>query len=286
MSAAVWDAEKGGRASGEEAAATAAAQAAAAAEAVAAAEAAGTWDPASQSGAGFDSGAGGSSSYPETKDNGTDAAADLFGNDLPPQSEQARTQQGDPAMVIASIAPQHVSNGGGGGGFGTIGTNGTAFPSGSTMVAKRRNSMAFEIARMEREGRTAPPANPQKAQRVWELSRPRYVEEGSEHGPSSSGGRGGTRRVRVPPGQENRSAVPYGVWSTSWAQMGDFGLDVGMYFVTLAQLVGAVLVYAALCVVAMVHFSSEQYSGQQVSPTCARYSVSVLLFVCHGSCKA
>ncbi|CAM9767689.1 unnamed protein product, partial [Ectocarpus sp. 8 AP-2014] len=77
------------------------------------------------------------------------------------------------------------------------------------------------------------------------------------------GGRGGKRRARLPPGQENKDAVPYGVWSTSWAQMGDFGLDVGMYFVTLAQLVGAVLVYAALCVVAMVHFSSENYSGQQ-----------------------
>lgn len=257
MSAAVWDAENGGGggASGEE-------QAAAAAEAVAAAEAAGTWEPASQSGVGFDSAAGGSSSYPETKD----AAADLFGNDLPPQSEQARTQQGDPAMVIASIPPPHINGGsGGGGGLGTIGTAGTAFPSGSTMVAKRRNSMAFEIARMEREGRTAPPANPQKARRVWELSRPRYVEEGSDHGPSSGRGRGSRRRVRVPPGQESRGAVPYGVWSTSWAQMGDFGLDVGMYFVTLAQLVGAVLVYAALCVVAIVHFSSEQYSGRQVS---------------------
>jgi len=70
--------------------------------------------------------------------------------------------------------------------------------------------------------------------------------------------------VRVPPGQESRDAVPYGVWSTSWAQMNDFGLDVGMYFVTLAQLVVGVLVYAALSVVAMIHFSSDQYSGQQV----------------------
>lgn len=47
--------------------------------------------------------------------------------------------------------------------------------------------------------------------------------------------------------------------------MGDFGLDVGMYFVTIAQLTGAILVYAALSVVAMVHFSSDRYSAEQVS---------------------
>ncbi|CAN0538760.1 unnamed protein product, partial [Scytosiphon promiscuus] len=58
--------------------------------------------------------------------------------------------------------------------------------------------------------------------------------------------------------------VPYRVGGPSWAQMGDFGLDVGMYFVTFAQLMGGVLVYAALSIVAMVHFSSEEYSDKQV----------------------
>ncbi len=239
------------------------------------------WDPASQP----EDGAGNStagSGYPETKDNGTEDAAHLFGNDLASKSEQALTQQGDgasqpPAVIVGPVSA--TTNGGaGGGGAGGFGTNGTAYASGSSTLTKRRNSMAFEIARMERAGKTLPPASLAKAQRAWELSRPRYVEEASDHDNSiggSSGGRGGKRRVRVPPGQESRDAVPYGVWSTSWAQMGDFGLDVGMYFVTLAQLVIAVLIYAGLAVVAMIHFSSEQYSGQQVC-----VCVCVCLCVC------
>ena len=228
MSSAVWDAGEAAGA-GDEAAGTAASH------------------------AGGESQAG--SGYPETKDNGMDDTGNLFGNDLASKSEQAMTQQGA------------ASGRGASGGFDTNVTNGTAYPSATTTLAKRRNSMAFEIARMERAGKTLPPANAQQARRVWDLSRPRYVEEASDHAPAIGGGGGrggGKRRVRVPPGVERGDAVPYGVWSTSWAQMGDFGLDVGMYFVTLAQLVGAVLVYAALCVVAIVHFSSDQYSGPQV----------------------
>ena len=256
MSSAVWDAGEAG--------------AAEAGGAAAAAPAAEDWDPASHAGmGGAESQAG--SGYPETKDNGMDDTGNLFGNDLASKSEQAMTQQGDrtsepSAVVIGSLAAP-VAGRGNSGGFVTNVTSGTAYPSATTTLAKRRNSMAFEIARMERAGKTLPPANPLKARRVWELSRPRYVEEASDHAPTiggSGGGRGAKRRVRVPPGVESRDATPYRVWSTSWAQMGDFGLDVGMYFVTLAQLVGAVLVYAALCVVAIVHFSSEQYSGPQV----------------------
>lgn len=255
MSSAVWDA-------GETAAA-------AAEVGGAGAPATEDWDPSSHAGGESQAGSG----YPETKDNGMDDTGNLFGNDLASKSEQAMTQQGDrasePSAVVVGGAAAAAAGGGrdASGGFATNGTNGTAYPSATTTLAKRRNSMAFEIARMERAGKTLPPANAQKARRVWELSRPRYVEEASDHSPSiggSGGGRGVKRRVRVPPGVESRDAVPYGVWSTSWAQMGDFGLDVGMYFVTLAQLVGAVLVYAALCVVAIVHFSSEQYSGPQV----------------------
>lgn len=218
------------------------------------AQAAGDWDPAS--GVGVESATG--SGYPETKDNGTDAAGNLFGNDLASKSEQALTQEGAPSAVIIGAS---------GGAFATHVSGEYPSATATATVSKRRNSMAFEIARMERAGKTLPPANPQKARRVWELSRPRYVEA-SDHAPTTvegGGGRGGAkRRLRVLPGVESREAVPYGVWGTSWAQMGDFGLDVGMYFVTLAQLVGAVLVYAALCVVAMVHFSSEEYSGPQV----------------------
>eukprot|EP00752_Nemacystus_decipiens_P005744 g5197.t1 len=258
MSSAVWDA---GEAATGEAAAVAAA---------AAAPAAGDWNPASAAGMGGNEPSQAGSGYPETKDNGMDDTGHLFGNDLASKSEQAMTQQGDrtsePAAVVVGSLAAPAAGRGNSGAFATNASGGTAYPSATTTLAKRRNSMAFEIARMERAGKTLPPANPQKARRVWELSRPRYVEEASDHGPSiggSGGGRGAKRRVRVPPGVESRDAVPYGVWSTSWAQMGDFGLDVGMYFVTLAQLVGAVLVYAALCVVAMVHFSSEQYSGPQ-----------------------
>ncbi|CBJ32197.1 conserved unknown protein [Ectocarpus siliculosus] len=255
MSAAVWDAEKGG--------ATAAVAAAAAAEGSAE-----NWEPASQAGIGGGVDSAGGSGYPETKDNGEDAAANLFGNDIP--DEDGGTGGDGPAIVIASIPPAAADGVvGRGGGLGTRGSAaGTAFASGTSTLTKRRNSMAFEIARVERAGK-AVLANPEKAKRAWELSRPRFVEESSVHGPAmggsggGGGGREGKTRARLPPGQENRNAVPYGVWSTSWAQMGDFGLDVGMYFVTLAQLVGAVLVYAALCVVAMVHFSSENYSGQQ-----------------------
>lgn len=241
----------------------------AAAEAgAAAAPAAEAWDPAPHAGVvgGAESAVG--SGYPETKDNGMDDTGNLFGNDLASKSEQAITQQGDRASEPSAVVIAAAAGGrGASGGFATNVTSGTAYPSASTTLAKRRNSMAFEIARMERAGKTLPPANSQKARRAWELSRPRYVEEASDHSPTiggSGGGRGAKRRVCVSPGVESRDAVPYGVWSTSWAQMGDFGLDVGMYFVTLAQLVGAVLVYAALCVVAIVHFSSEEYSGPQV----------------------
>lgn len=256
-----------------------AAVAAAAAEAgVVVAPAAEDWDPASRRSGGIGGESLAGSGYPETKDNGIDDTGNLFGNDLASKSEQAITQQGDRASEPSAVviaAPAAAARRGASGGFATNVTSGTAYPSATTTLANRRNSMAFEIARMERAGKTLPPANPQKARQTWELSRPRYVEEASDHAPTTSigggggGGRGGgaKRRVRVPPGVASRDAVPYGVWSTSWAQMGDFGLDVGMYFVTLAQLVGAVLVYAALCVVAMVHFSSEQYSGPQVRHT-------------------
>lgn len=122
--------------------------------------------------------------------------------------------------------------------------------------AKRHHSMAFEIARVERSGKRYSLPNLQRALHAWSLSRPRYVERPDQPR---------RRRIRLEPGQEHRDAVPYEAWTTSWAQMGDFGLDVGMYFVTMAQLIGATLVYAALCVVAMVHFASEQYSGRQVS---------------------
>lgn len=278
---AVWDAAETARSGGQ--AAVAAAAGAASGSGAAGAE---DWDPSSaiSGGAGPGPGAGVESIGDSLGDTGTgigNTASNLFGNDLASKSDQAKTQAGDP-----SSAPQN-GDGANKRGSGRYGSNGTAFPSGgSTSVTKRRNSMAFEIARVERAGRTLPPANLQKATRVWELSRPRYVEESSDHGPSGSGGGGGgeggggagRRGVRVPPGQENADAVPYGVWKTSWAQMGDFGLDVGMYFVTLAQLVGAVLVYAALCIVAMVHFSSDQYSGQQVR-VCVLY-VCVLLAVC------
>lgn len=260
---------------------------AAAAEAGAAAAPAGeAWDPAPHSGVGGGESLAGSG-YPETKDNGMDDTGNLFGNDLASKSEQAMTQQGDrasepSAVVVGSLAAPAAGRGASGG-FATNVSGGTAYPSATTTLTKRRNSMAFEIARMERAGKTLPPANPQKARRVWELSRPRY-EEASDHAPTvggsgsgGGGGRGAKRRVRVPPGVESRDAMPYGVWSTSWAQMGDFGLDVGMYFVTLAQLVGAVLVYAALCVVAIVHFTSEQYSGPQVR-SCAWCAVVETFF--------
>lgn len=256
---AVWDAEEATKAAAQ--------------TAVAGQVGAEDWDPASALGGG-----GGVDSLGDSLgDNGVgNTASNLFGNDLASKSDQAKTQQGDPSSAAAPQngdgSNKHVG--------GRYGANGTATSyGGSASLTKRRNSMAFEIARVERAGRT-PPANLQKAMRVWELSRPRYVEENSEHGPAGSAGGGGgggagrgggKRGVRVPPGQENRDAVPYGVWKTSWAQMGDFGLDVGMYFVTLAQLVGAVLVYAALCVVAMVHFSSDEYSDQQVG-ACAGLS--------------
>lgn len=137
-----------------------------------------------------------------------------------------------------------------------------AYHARAAMTAHRhRHTMAFEIARLERAGKASPP-NPQRAAHVWALSRPRYVERPDQPG----------RRMRLLPGEEHRDAVPYGVWNTSWAQMGDFGLDVGMYFVTIAQLTGATLVYAALSVVAMVHFSSEQYSGKQVRHIVVRVS--------------
>lgn len=253
---AVWDA-------GEEAAGPG--EAAVAAVAVTGGGGAEDWDPASQLGGGGVESTGESAGDVGVNNN---TASNLFGNDLASKSDQAKTQQGDPSSSGPSATAHQNGGVGNKNGSGRYGSNGTSPPSGT--LTKRRNSMAFEIARIERAGRTLPPANLQKAKRVWELSRPRYVEETSEHGPTvggsggGAGGRVGKRGVRVPPGQENRDAVPYKVWRTSWAQMGDFGLDVGMYFVTLAQLVGAVLVYAALCVVAMVHFSSDQYSGQQV----------------------
>lgn len=189
--------------------------------------------------------------FAETKDNGDGATTengDVVGGGgrwAPFQpSEQAVTQgpgSESSAVVVATVDQEEV----GLADAGAVGVN-----------SLKRHSMAFEIARLERarsrSKSTAP--NPVRSTHVWSLSRPRYVERSDQPG----------RRIRLLPGQEHREAVPYGVWSTSWAQMGDFGLDVGMYFVTIAQLIGTVLVYAALCIVAMVHFSSNDYSGEQV----------------------
>ncbi|CAN0231387.1 unnamed protein product, partial [Ectocarpus fasciculatus] len=167
MSAAVWDAENGG------------APATAAVAAAAAESSAENWEPASQAGISGGVGSAGGSGYPETKDNGEDAAANLFGNDIPDQQDGETA--GGPAVVIASIAPA------GGGGLGTRDSAaGTAFASGTSTLTKRRNSMAFEIARVERAGKAAL-ANPEKGRRVWELSRPRFVEESSVHGPGMGG---------------------------------------------------------------------------------------------------
>lgn len=212
------------------------------------------WDPDVAAGGG---GSAADSGYPETKDDGTGTGT---GEPVDPwqgsgrngglPSEQAVTQgpASEPsAVVVASAA---VGGGVGGGGATASAPAIAGAPNG------RRHTMAFEIARVERSGKSVPPSL-QKAERVWELSRPRYVE-------SSDDSAGGARRVRVPPGKERRDAVPYSVWGTGFAQMGDFGLDVGMYFVTISQLAGAVLFYAALCIVAMVHFSSDGYSGAQV----------------------
>lgn len=185
--------------------------------------------------------------FPETKDNGDGATTengDVVGGGgrwAPFQpSEQAVTQgpgSESSAVVVATVDQDAGASGGG-------------------VNSLKRHSMAFEIARVERarsRSKSSTP-NPLRATHVWSLSRPRYVERSDQPG----------RKIRLLPGQEHRDAVPYGVWSTSWAQMGDFGLDVGMYFVTVGQLIGAVLVYAALCIVAMVHFSSDEYSGEQV----------------------
>ena len=246
------------------------------------------WEPASQRDDGMGTSTAGSG-YPETKDNGTEDAAQLFGNDLASKSVQGLGGGGDDPAALPAVVLGPAGGAGGAGPYGTNASNGgTAYPSGSypsgvsSTLTKRRNSMAFEIARMERAGKTLPPANLAKARRAWELSRPRYVEETSDRGGGSNsigGGRGagGKRRVRVPPGQESRDAVPYGVWGTSWAQMGDFGLDIGMYFVSLAQLIVVFLVYAALSVVAMIHFSSDQYSGAQVGGLVLLSSLSLLL---------
>lgn len=223
------------------------------------------WTPEDANGAA----AAASSGYPETKDGGAGEEEEdkstvpnnninwqgsVGGEGAPvPQSEQAVTQgpvSESSGMVVARAARD------------AIGVTGGAFPSGGGPSASappngRRHTMAFEIARVERSGKTVPRPAAHKAQRVWELSRPRYVA-------TAESGSWGGRRLRVPPGKESRDAVAYGVWSTSWAQMGDFGLDVGMYFVTISQLIGASLVYAALCIVAMLHFSSERYSAAQV----------------------
>lgn len=185
----------------------------------------------------------GGSGYPETKD-------ESGGGNGEPQAWQGAGGNGHPSGDSTVISAPAAGGGGSGvGGFiqplsGDGGRNG------------RRHTMAFEIARVERSGKTTPP-NPHLAKRVWELSRPRYIE-------TLDGTSDVKRRLHVPPGKESQGAVPYRVWGTSWAQMGDFGLDVGMYFVTFAQLMGAVLVYAALSIVAMVHFSSEEYSDKQV----------------------
>lgn len=192
------------------------------------------------------------SGYPEKKDEaGTETEEGGSINWPPVPSEQARTQGpvSEPSAVVM------------------------ARPSSATATAvltgpanSRRPSMAFEIARVERAGKISPP-NPARAVLVWSLSRPRYIERLEQPG----------RRVRLLPGQEHPDAIPYSAWRTSWAQMSDFGLDVGMYFVTIAQLTGATLVYAALCVVAMVHFSSKQYSGDQVRTL-------IIRFLCPISC--
>lgn len=215
------------------------------------------------------------SNFPETKDDRAgmmikgEESARQDNNDwqdsreagVLPENEQAVTQDrvSEPsAVVITAKAGGSYKDGGGGGGPGGSGLGTAAPPSATSGVnGVRRHPMAFEIARVERFGETFPPASLEKAKRVWDLSRPRYVE-------TSESERGGSRRVRVPPGKECESAVPYGVRSTSWAQMGDFGLDIGMYFVTIAQLIGAVLVYAALCIVTIMYFSSDGYSGGQV----------------------
>ncbi|CAN0516521.1 unnamed protein product, partial [Ectocarpus sp. 12 AP-2014] len=143
------------------------------------------WEPASQAGIGGGIDSAGGSGYPETKDNREDAAANLFGNDIP--DEDGGTGGGGPAVVIASIPPAADGVVGRGGGLGTRGSAaGTAFASGTSTLTKRRNSMAFEIARVERAGKAAL-ANPEKAKRAWELSRPRFVEESSVHGPAMGG---------------------------------------------------------------------------------------------------
>lgn len=189
------------------------------------------------------------SDYPETKDAGDGATTEtgdglgvVAGGRWAPfqPSEQAVTQgpASEPSVVMITKDADH----------GVTGMTASG--------RQRRHTMAFEIARVERarsRSKVSPP-NPLRAGHIWFLSRPRFVERSDQPG----------RRIRLLPGQEHRDAVPYGVWGTSWAQMGDFGLDVGLYFVTMAQLTGAALVYAALSVVAMVHFSSEEYSGKQV----------------------
>lgn len=204
--------------------------------------------------------AGESGSYfPETKDNVGDEATtengDVVGGGgrwAPFQpSEQAVTQgpgsEQSAVMVATGVDPTAAV------------ASGTAPGGRSAVNSLKRHSMAFEMARIERARNRGkmPAPNPQRAAHAWSLSRPRYVERSDEPG----------QRVRLLPGQEHRDAVPYSVWRTGWAQMSDFGLDVGMYFVTIVQLTGVVLVYAALCVVAMVHFSSDGYSGGQVRRT-------------------
>lgn len=179
------------------------------------------------------------------------------------ESEQPVTQDrvSEPSAVVITAKAGGSCKEGAGGAGGGPGGSGIGTPAQPAVTSGvngvRRHPMAFEIARVERFGETFPPASLEKAKRVWDLSRPRYVE-------TSESEVGGSRRVRVPPGKECEGAVPYGVWSTSWAQMGDFGLDIGMYFVTIAQLIGAVLVYAALCIVTIMYFSSDNYSGGQV----------------------
>lgn len=229
-------------------------------------QAAASGGPAAVSGE-MDEGSAAGSGYPETKDDGAGMGESERWQSgqvgLVPASEQAVTQgpASEPSAIILTGGREIGGSGAIAGGLSGAGEASAKATAGGTLNG-RRQSMAFEIARVERAGKSSPP-NILKARRVWELSRPRYVEERS----NAVGERGG-RRVRVPPGLERRDAVPYGVWGTSWAQMGDFGLDVGMYFVTIAQLIGAVLVYAALCIVAMVHFSSQQYSEGQVCPSC------------------
>lgn len=203
--------------------------------------------------------AGESGYFPETKDNVGDEATtengDIVGGGgrwAPFQpSEQAVTQgpgsEQSAVMVATGVDPAAAV------------APGTAPGGRSAVNSLKRHSMAFEMARIERARSRGkiPPPNPLRAAHTWSLSRPRYVERSDEPG----------QRVRLLPGQEHRDAVPYSVWGTGWAQMSDFGLDVGMYFVTIVQLTGVILVYAALCVVAMVHFSSDGYSGGQVRRT-------------------